>query len=367
MELYTSHGAIISTAMLLVSDSILGKLYTYTPDGIRSSKTVNGTKTEYLLNGTQILAQKTGSDVMWFFYDSTGTRIGVQQGNVTAYYMYNLQGDVVGLADAATGKIIAKYLYDAWGKCVSVENADGYTIGTANPFRYCGYYYDNDTGLYYLQSRYYDPEVGRFINADVFASTDTKDLLGTNMFAYCENNPINNHDSNGDFCIASAIVGGVLNAGLAVAGAYIDSFISGESVKGSDLAVDVIVAFASGFIQGGFSVKWISDAVDIFNMGYTFVNTIEKGGTLEEAAIRTSITYVSTKAGTAVGNQFADDAVDGVSSAIAGAFTQGVINGIEDTGDFLVSAVNSRHGRTSSTRPQKTTTHEVRIHALCAS
>ena len=183
--------------MLLVSDSILGKLYTYTPDGIRSSKTVNGTKTEYLLNGTQILAQKTGSDVMWFFYDSTGTRIGVQQGNVTAYYMYNLQGDVVGLADAATGKIIAKYLYDAWGKCVSVENADGYTIGTANPFRYCGYYYDNDTGLYYLQSRYYDPAIGRFINADAFASTDTKDLLGTNMFAYCENNPVNMVDPNG--------------------------------------------------------------------------------------------------------------------------------------------------------------------------
>ena len=197
MELYTSHGAIISTAMLLVSDSILGKLYTYTPDGIRSSKTVNGTKTEYLLNGTQILAQKTGSDVMWFFYDSTGTRIGVQQGNVTAYYMYNLQGDVVGLADAATGKIIAKYLYDAWGKCVSVENADGYTIGTANPFLYCGYYYDNDTGLYYLQSRYYDPAIGRFINADAFASTDTKDLLGTNMFAYCENNPVNMVDPNG--------------------------------------------------------------------------------------------------------------------------------------------------------------------------
>ena len=133
--------------MLLVSDSILGKLYTYTPDGIRSSKTVNGTKTEYLLNGTQILAQKTGSDVMWFFYDSTGTRIGVQQVNVTAYYMYNLQGDVVGLADAATGKIIAKYLYDAWGKCVSVENADGYTIGTANPFRYRGYYYDTEIRL----------------------------------------------------------------------------------------------------------------------------------------------------------------------------------------------------------------------------
>ena len=159
---------------------------------------MNGTKTEYLLNGTQILAQKTGSDVMWFFYDSTGTRIGVQQGNVTAYYMYNLQGDVVGLADAATGKIIAKYLYDAWGKCVSVENADGYTIGTANPFRYCGYYYDNETGFYYLQTRYYDPAIARFINADSYLTTDITGFISSNMFAYCENNPVMYGDSDGE-------------------------------------------------------------------------------------------------------------------------------------------------------------------------
>ena len=160
---------------------------------------MNGTKTEYLLNGTQILAQKTGSDVMWFFYDSTGTRIGVQQGNVTAYYMYNLHGDVVGLADAATGKIIAKYLYDAWGKCVSIENAGGYTIGTANPFRYRGYYYDNETGFYYLNSRYYNPEVGRFLNADAFVTTDITGALSANMFAYCENNPVNRADFYGTF------------------------------------------------------------------------------------------------------------------------------------------------------------------------
>ena len=115
-----------------------------------------------------------------------------------------------------------------------------------------------ETGFYYLNSRRCNPEVGRFINADAFASTDTKDLLGTNMFAYCENNPINNHDSNGDFCIASAIVGEVLNAGLAVAGAYSDALISGESVKGSDLAVDIIVAFGTGFVQGGTVVKTVS-------------------------------------------------------------------------------------------------------------
>ena len=348
--------------------------------GVRSGKTVTTTDAstgetttthyKYITLSGKLTRLEYNDREIDFIYDEDGRPYAMVYESSTKpkcvyYYILNVQGDVVALMNEA-GNVVADYTYDEWGKLISVTGSNT-TMGNITPLRYRGYIYDRDTGLYYLQSRYYDPEVGRFINADVFASTDTKDLLGTNMFAYCENNPINNHDSNGDFCIASAIVGGVLNAGLAVAGAYIDSFISGESVKGSDLAVDVIVAFASGFIQGGFSVKWISDAVDIFNMGYTFVNTIEKGGTLEEAVIRTSITYVSTKAGTAVGNQFADDAVDGVSSAIAGAFTQGVINGIEDTGDFLVSAVNSRHGRTSSTRPQKTTTHEVRIHALCAS
>ena len=352
--------------MLLVSDNILGKLYTYTPDGIRSSKTVNGTKTEYLLNGTQILAQKTGSDVMWFFYDSTGTRTGVQQGNVTAYYMYNLQGDVVGLADAATGKIIAKYLYDAWGKCVSIENAGGYTIGTANPFRYRGYYYDNETGFYYLNSRYYNPEVGRFINADAFASTDISGVLSTNMFAYCENNPVNNCDSSGSFCVPAAIVGGVLNVALEIAGAYIDSAISGEAVDSGDLVVDVIVAFGTGFIQGGTVLNTVSKVVDAVNVAVTFGTTIARGGTLEEAVVRSAVTLAGAKSGSAVGKHFGDSATDKVGGAIAGAITQGVVSGIEDTGDFLVSAVNSRPGRTSSTRPQKTSTHKVQIHALCA-
>ena len=237
--------------MLLVSDSILGKLYTYTPDGIRSSKTVNGTKTEYLLNGTQILAQKTGSDVMWFFYDSTGTRIGVQQGNVTAYYMYNLQGDVVGLADAATGKIIAKYLYDAWGKCVSVENADGYTIGTANPFRYCGYYYDNETGLYYLQSRYYDPTIARFINADNQIAGVGGEVLGYNMFAYCMNNPVNMSDPSGNWPKwATKLVAAVAVVAVVAVVAAVTVATAGAGTAIAAVAVGAAKGAAIGFAVG---------------------------------------------------------------------------------------------------------------------
>ena len=173
--------------------------FTYDANGIRTSKTVNGVTTEYFLNGSQILAQKTGESTMWFFYDSAGNRVGLADAdNHFYYYIYNLQGDVIAIADAVSGKLAAKYSYDAWSKCASVENADGYTIGTANPFRYRGYYYDTETGLYYLNSRYYDPEVGRFLNADA-AIGQIGNVQGTNMFAYCFNNPVNMSDYDGNW------------------------------------------------------------------------------------------------------------------------------------------------------------------------
>ena len=128
---------------------------------------------------------------------------GFELNGVRYYYLYNGQGDVIGLIDA-TGAVIAHYEYDAWGKLLSVTDANGEEIlyGTEvaiiNPIRYRGYYYDNETGFYYLNSRYYDPEVGRFINADAYASTG-QGILGHNMFAYCGNNPVNRVDPSGLF------------------------------------------------------------------------------------------------------------------------------------------------------------------------
>ena len=168
--------------------------YKYNADGIRTSKTVNGTTTEFFLNGSQVLAQKTGDSVMRFFYDSTGKRVGFANGTMLFYYLYNLQGDVIAIVRAATGQIVAKYSYDAWGKC-TVTNAAGYAVGDKNPFRYRGYYYDTETGLYYLNSRYYNPEFGRFISAD--GLIDNRGATSQNLFAYCYNNPINYSDADG--------------------------------------------------------------------------------------------------------------------------------------------------------------------------
>ena len=170
--------------------------YKYNADGIRTSKTVNGTTTEFFLNGSQILAQKTGDSVMRFFYDSTGKRVGFANGTMLFYYLYNVQGDVIAIVRAATGQVVAKYSYDAWGNC-TVTNATGYAVGDKNPFRYRGYYYDTETGLYYLNSRYYSPEFGRFISAD--GQLSKTGISGTNLYSYCFNNPVNMSDPDGNW------------------------------------------------------------------------------------------------------------------------------------------------------------------------
>ena len=345
------------------------------PPDRRATVATPTTHYEYITLSGKVMRQSWDGNVIDFIYDENNQPFAMRykasgsNNYATYYYILNVQGDVIGLLNA-NGAIAAKYTYDPWGK-VTVQSSNGTAntssafIGNINPLRYRGYYYDNDTGLYYLQSRYYDPAIGRFINADAFASTDTKDLLGTNMFAYCENNPINNHDSSGDFCIASAIVGGVLNAGLAVAGAYIDSFISGVPVNTKDMAIDVIVAFASGAIQGGFGRGVLANAMDVLDVAWTFGTTVARGGTLEEALARSAVTLVTVKAGKSFDKHLGDGAADKAMGLIGGAGLQAGVNILEDTADITINTINESRNA-SSTRPQKTSTREVRIHALCA-
>ena len=139
---------------------------------------------------------------MRFFYDSTGKRVGFANGAMLFYYLYNVQGDVIAIVRAATGQVVAKYSYDAWGNC-TVTNATGYAVGDKNPFRYRGYYYDTETGLYYLNSRYYNPEFGRFISAD--GQLSGGNIAGANLYAYCYCNPINLLDYNGTMAEAALI------------------------------------------------------------------------------------------------------------------------------------------------------------------
>ena len=176
----------------------------------RPNQTLVSTQTvthEYLTLSGKVAREtvkKNGSvtDVMDFVYDESGRPFalihqtdGVGITLCTYYYVLNLQGDVVKLV-TASGDVVANYEYDAWGNILSQSGE----MASINPLRYRGYYYDNETGFYYLQSRYYDPTMRRFINADTYASTG-QGFIGANMFAYCNNNPVRYLDSRGLDCV----------------------------------------------------------------------------------------------------------------------------------------------------------------------
>ena len=169
--------------------------YTYNANGIRTSKTVGGVKHTYTLDGTKILRETWDSNTLIPLYDNEDSVCGILYNTVPYYFIKNLQGDIIAIVnqDAQT---VARYSYDAWGACISASGTS--EIANINPFRYRGCYFDMETGYYYLQSRYYDPSTGRFLNADDIKYLGTTDCsVGFNLFSYCDNNPVNRSDVNG--------------------------------------------------------------------------------------------------------------------------------------------------------------------------
>ena len=181
--------------------------YKYDSNGVITSKTVNGVEYTYeYLNG-HLMHETRGEKVFDYCYDANGQLYAVSyKANsstdaVTYYYAHNWRGDITSIYDG-DGNMVAKYEYDAWGNVLTVTNSnnseitDPNHIANLNPFRYRSYYYDSESGFYYLMSRYYDPVTHRFLNADgYFQSGDG--ILDTNMNAYCRNNPLNNIDKYG--------------------------------------------------------------------------------------------------------------------------------------------------------------------------
>ena len=162
--------------------------FVYNADGLRVQKTVNGVATKYTLHGKNVVHMTSGTDELHFFYDAQN-RPAVVVYNGTAYaYVKSLQGDVIALLDG-TGNVVVSYVYDAWGMPIGKSGTLAETLGTLNPFRYRGYVFDEETGLYYLRSRYYSPWWGRFVNADT--------IVNNNLFLYCLNSPNVQIDSSG--------------------------------------------------------------------------------------------------------------------------------------------------------------------------
>ena len=212
-------------------ESIGNVSFTYDADGMRRSKTVGGVTHYYTYDGIQLVKEEWGNNVMIFLYDALGSPIGMQYRNSTYaqnawdiyYYEKNLQGDIVAVYNSTGTKLIS-YDYDAWGyiSCVTYSNGGASTSVVHNPLRYRGYYYDDDLDLYYLATRYYDPEVCRFITADDPAYLGANgDLISYNLYAYCGNNPVVRADPSGKawgWLIISVIVAVIITCTVVLSG-----------------------------------------------------------------------------------------------------------------------------------------------------
>ena len=239
-----------------------------------------------------------------YYYDESGNVFGFKRGDSEYYYIRNGQGDIIGILDSS-GTQIVSYVYDSWGKLVSISGSQAETIGEANPFRYRGYYYDTETGLYYLHSRYYDPEVGRFLNADEYISDVDGPILGNNQFTYCFNNPVNMQDEGGEWPSwatklligTAAIVVGVA-ATVATGGAAAPALLAAAKV----VAVSTTVGAASGAIGHRISTgSWkgagkaaLNGAADGYMWGGIGVGASMVGKAIQVAKIGTSFGKLGT-------------------------------------------------------------------------
>ena len=176
--------------------------YEYNSNDFRTSKIVNGIETKYFLENGNIIYEQKGNNLIYYLYDSSGL-VGLESNGSIYYYLKNIQEDIIGILDSNFNKIVS-YEYDSWGKLLSVKDefgnqiTDSSNIGLINPFRYRSYYYDSETNLYYLNSRYYNPEWCRFINADTRIPFKSN-VISTNIYLYCANNPISRSDCTGMF------------------------------------------------------------------------------------------------------------------------------------------------------------------------
>jgi len=195
-----------------ISDGANTVSFTYDEFGMRTTKTAGGITTNYVYENGKLLREVTGSEKIDFVYGSDGI-IGFRTGNKNYLYRKNVFGDVTEIY-SDNGTLVGKYSYTAFGECIVKVNEGG--IAEKNPIRYRGYYYDEETSLYYLKSRYYDPEVGRFITIDDISYIDPETINGLNLYAYCNNNPVSNVDPNGNKWW-HWLIGAIIIIGLGVA------------------------------------------------------------------------------------------------------------------------------------------------------
>jgi RHS repeat-associated protein len=220
--------------------------YSYDENGIRVLKSSGSNTCSFVLEGTNVVSmtERTPSKAVRldFTYDPNGLVLGVTSGENEYFYVKDIEGRILGLIDK-TGNYVVKYKYDAWGvpqKTILVSC----DVAEFNPFLYKGYFYDEETGFYYLKSRYYDPTLRRFINADGMAKIDQNSLTKINLYSYCGDSPIEGYDPDGswDWCKFAKVV--LIGLACAIA-------VSAMIVVAPGLATVILTGAALGAASNG--------------------------------------------------------------------------------------------------------------------
>lgn len=257
----------------------------YEAGGLRTKRSSAEKTYNYIYSGDKLVRMTCGDNILDFTYDANGAPLTLVTGGKVYYYLTNLQGDVISV-ESSDGTSVASYCYDAWGKILSSSG----DLAELNPLRYRGYVYDQETGFYYVESRYYDPAIGRFINADSTPSTG-QDVSGTNMYAYCGNNPVSRVDDGGEFwnIAAGAVIGGALSVTIQI----VANLATGEKWSSG-----VLMAAVTGAASGALSATGAGKVIQVIGNGAISLasETINqvKSGTL---ATREGLMAIATTTG----------------------------------------------------------------------
>lgn len=299
----------------------------YNDSGKRIRKTVNGVTTDFYLDGSAILMQ-TSSDGsrIDFFYDDKGNVFAMKYQNEMYFYRKNLFGDILGILDSH-GTELVKYEYNSWGKLLNLTDYSSNGLGRKNPFRFKGYYYDEELGMYYLNSRYYDPEVGRFISPDTTDILEVQDdLYDKNLYAYCDNNSVMRIDSSGAvWHLAVGAVVGVATQFVADVGIGLATGSSFGEVISSLSLVDYAAAAIGGAIAAS---------------GIGFAGAVVANATLGGTTYLANCSYKGVKSNKK--DFIASTVIGGVAGAIGGSGANGKnMRGVYSRSKQVINATKS--------------------------
>ena len=222
--------------------------YKYDIDGKRISKNNNGNVTRYYYSGNKLVVE-VGNVTLDYLYDENNLLIGLIYNNNKYFYIRDAFQNILGLVDI-NGNVVVKYKYDLFGNLINISGSEASTIGKYNHFRFKGYYFDEESNMYYCKSRYYVPEWGRWLNADSPSFLDTTSVTKLNLFAYCENNQVMNVDYNGNFGFSAMLIGALVGAVSNVIGQLISDTLTNLADDDNDFQFSSWQSYVGSAVGG---------------------------------------------------------------------------------------------------------------------